>query len=241
MIFHLAAAVGVRLVVENPGAYHRDERARDLVLRRASEGQQAGARGLDIGGLRQERGVPFREDADLVLGPPNKTRWGYATSKLPDEFLALVYGKEQGTRDCRPACSTRSDLRQSAQVRDGSSKLCSPGAQWTSRSSFTATARRPGASPGRRRRVGDDGARETSRKALRHVFNIGNGAEISIRDLALKVKAATRSRSPLEFTPIRRCSTKPSRTCLDVCRTSASFGSVWVTSRPSTSTRSSST
>ena len=38
-------------------------------------------------------------------------------------------------------------------------------------------------------------------KALGHVFNIGNGAEISIRDLALKVKAATRSRSPLEFTP----------------------------------------
>src|SRR6185503_16607181 len=38
---------------------------------------------------------PFREDADLVLGPPTKTRWGYAASKLIDEFLALAYWKER--------------------------------------------------------------------------------------------------------------------------------------------------
>jgi UDP-glucose 4-epimerase len=94
VVFHLAAAVGVRLVIERPvHTIETNVHGTETVLR---------TRGATASScwspppprLRQEREAPFREDADLVMGPPSKTRWGYATSKLLDEFLALGYWKE---------------------------------------------------------------------------------------------------------------------------------------------------
>jgi UDP-glucose 4-epimerase len=201
VIFHLAAAVGVRLVVDRPvHTIETNVHGTESVLRRASEG---GKRVLVVSTSEvygKSVQLPFREDADLVLGPPTKTRWGYATSKLLDEFLALGYVKEHQTpvvvvrlfNTVGPRQSSRYGMVLPNFVRralDGDPIVVH--GDGTQTRSFTW--------------VGDVVwammALMNEPKAIGEVFNIGNGAEISIRDLALKVKAATRSASPVHFTP----------------------------------------
>jgi UDP-glucose 4-epimerase len=96
VIYHLAAAVGVRLIVESPTqAMETNIRGTEVVLELAAK---RGKRVLvastsEVYGKRSQ--VPFREDDDLVLGPPDKGRWSYACSKAIDEFLAVAYWKEK--------------------------------------------------------------------------------------------------------------------------------------------------
>ncbi|MBM4033428.1 MAG: NAD-dependent epimerase/dehydratase family protein [Planctomycetes bacterium] len=97
VVFHLAAAVGVFLVVESPVRtietnvrgtetvlHHAAKKKRKVILASTSEvyGSSVSAR--------------FREEDDLVLGPPTQGRWSYACSKALDEFLALAYHRERG-------------------------------------------------------------------------------------------------------------------------------------------------
>lgn len=97
VIFHLAAAVGVRLIVEQPvRTIETNINGTELVLRAAlryrcrtliastSEVYGKGAR------------VPFAEDDDVLLGPTSKSRWAYAASKMVDEFLSLAYHAQYG-------------------------------------------------------------------------------------------------------------------------------------------------
>lgn len=96
-VVHLAAAVGVELVLEQPVAMiGTNVGGTDAVLRAAI---RYGRRVL-LASTSEVYGtsvrVPFREDADLTLGPPTITRWSYACSKLLDEFLALAYHREHG-------------------------------------------------------------------------------------------------------------------------------------------------
>jgi UDP-glucose 4-epimerase len=95
VVYHLAAAVGVRLVCEEPiRTIETNVNGTSVVLRAAlpTRTRVVVASTSEVYG----KGVvlPFREDADLVLGQPTKTRWGYATSKLIDEFLALGYHQQ---------------------------------------------------------------------------------------------------------------------------------------------------
>ncbi|MCK6480244.1 MAG: SDR family NAD(P)-dependent oxidoreductase [Planctomycetaceae bacterium] len=98
-VFHLAAAVGVRLIVEQPvRSIETNIHGTENVLRAAA------ARGIPIlvasssevygKGIR----CPFREEDDLVLGPTHVMRWSYAAGKAVDEFLALAHHREHGTR-----------------------------------------------------------------------------------------------------------------------------------------------
>ena len=96
VVFHLAAAVGVRLIVEEPvhtietnieGTRlvfkHAAKKRRKVILASTSEVYGKGTK------------VPFAEDDDMVLGSTKKSRWSYAASKAVDEFLALSYAKEK--------------------------------------------------------------------------------------------------------------------------------------------------
>ena len=99
MIFHLAAAVGVFLVVHSPvRAIETTAFGAETVFKLAwlQKKKVLLASSSEVYGKRAE--VPFREDDDLVLGPPDKGRWSYACSKLLDEFLALAYHRERGLR-----------------------------------------------------------------------------------------------------------------------------------------------
>jgi UDP-glucose 4-epimerase len=96
-VFHLAAAVGVKLVCEAPiHTIHTNVDGTAVVLDAANRYRTRVlvASTSEVYGKNDQ--LPYREDANLVLGPPDKTRWGYATSKLLDEFLALAYAREHG-------------------------------------------------------------------------------------------------------------------------------------------------
>src|SRR5207244_517787 len=95
-VVHLAAAVGVRLIVESPvRSIETNVNGTQLILEAASKKRKlvVTASTSEVYGKNMQ--VPFREDADLVLGPTTKGRWSYAASKALDEFLALSYWKEK--------------------------------------------------------------------------------------------------------------------------------------------------
>jgi len=95
-IYHLAAAVGVELVVKSPIHTLETNLHETEVLLETAAGKQASvllASTSEVYG-KSEKPV-FSEDDDLLIGPPNKSRWGYACSKLMDEFLALAYASEK--------------------------------------------------------------------------------------------------------------------------------------------------
>jgi UDP-glucose 4-epimerase len=201
VVFHLAAVVGVRLVMEKPiRTIETNINGTESVLRQASRRKTK----VLVASTSEVYGkgltLPFREDADLVLGPPSKLRWGYATSKLLDEFLALAYWKEQQLpavvvrlfNSVGPRQSSRYGMVVPNFVRaaltDQSMIVHGDGSQTRS---FTW--------------VGDvvDAmmALVVEPAAVGQVFNIGNGAEISIRDLAYKVKALCGSSSKVTYKP----------------------------------------
>ena len=95
-VFHLAAAVGVKLIVEAPvRTIETNVHGTDVVLRHASKKRKLVviASTSEVYGKRTV--VPFNESTDLLLGSPHQHRWAYACSKALDEFLGLAYWKEQ--------------------------------------------------------------------------------------------------------------------------------------------------
>lgn len=96
VVFHLAAAVGVRLIVESPvRTIETNVKGTEVVLDLANKKK----RKVIIASTSEVYGkaskVPFREDDDLVMGATTRGRWSYACSKALDEFLALAYWKEK--------------------------------------------------------------------------------------------------------------------------------------------------
>src|SRR6476659_11440898 len=96
MVFHLAAAVGVKLIVERPvHTIETNVHGTEIVLKHANKKKKlvVVASTSEVYGKNDD--VPFREDSDLVRGPTVKHRWAYACSKAIDEFLALAYWRER--------------------------------------------------------------------------------------------------------------------------------------------------
>jgi UDP-glucose 4-epimerase len=96
VVFHLAAAVGVRLIVESPvNTIETNVHGTEMVLKLANKKKKKVMVASTSEVYGKSTVVPFREDADLVMGPTFKGRWSYACSKAIDEFLALAYAKEK--------------------------------------------------------------------------------------------------------------------------------------------------
>ena len=95
-VFHLAAAVGVMLIVESPvRTIETNIHATEIVLKHAAKKRRPVLIASTSECYGKSARVPFREDDDCVLGPSTRGRWSYAASKLVDEFLALSYFKER--------------------------------------------------------------------------------------------------------------------------------------------------
>lgn len=97
VIFHLAAAVGVMLIVENPvNTIETNVMGTESVLKAALRyrAKVLLASTSEVYGKGNQ--VPFNEEDDVVLGPTSRSRWAYAVSKMVDEFLALAYYREKG-------------------------------------------------------------------------------------------------------------------------------------------------
>ena len=96
VVFHLAAAVGVRLIMESPvRTMHTNVCATELVLEAASKKRKKVLITSTSEVYGKSNKLPFNEEDDLVIGPPIRGRWSYACSKAIDEFMALAYQRER--------------------------------------------------------------------------------------------------------------------------------------------------
>lgn len=97
IVYHLAAAVGVELIVESPvRTIETNIGTTEVLLACASKKKKPVFIASTSEVYGKSTDLPFRENGDLVMGPTNKGRWSYACSKAIDEFLALAYHKERG-------------------------------------------------------------------------------------------------------------------------------------------------
>ncbi|MCW5970253.1 MAG: GDP-mannose 4,6-dehydratase [Blastocatellales bacterium] len=96
VVYHLAAAVGVRLIVESPvKTIETNIRGTEVVLELAAKKRKRVLLTSTSEVYGKLERIPFREDDDLVMGATHKGRWSYACSKAIDEFLAIAYWKEK--------------------------------------------------------------------------------------------------------------------------------------------------
>ncbi|GAX60364.1 nucleoside-diphosphate-sugar epimerase [Candidatus Scalindua japonica] len=97
VIFHLAAAVGVKLIVEKPvHTIETNVLGTESILKAAQRYRVKVLLASTSEVYGKGNGIPFNEEDDVVLGATTRSRWSYATSKMLDEFLALAYYKEKG-------------------------------------------------------------------------------------------------------------------------------------------------
>jgi UDP-glucose 4-epimerase len=201
VVFHLAAAVGVRKIVEEPvRTLETNVHGTEVVLKHANKKKKLVLITSTSEVYGKSTDVPFREEADLVLGPTPKHRWAYACSKAIDEFLALAYWKERKLPVVIVRLFNTVGPRQTGQygmviptfVRQALAgqpvTVHGDGTQTRSFASVTDVVRAIAALVADGRAVGE-------------VFNVGNDEEVTIADLAARVVALTGSASPIVTVP----------------------------------------
>jgi UDP-glucose 4-epimerase len=200
-VVHLAAAVGVKLIVEAPvHTIETNVHGTEVVLKHANKKKKLVliASTSEVYGKSGE--VPFREDADLVLGPTAKHRWAYACSKMIDEFLALAYWKERKLPVIIVRLFNTVGPRQTGQY-----GMVIPNFVRQALAGQPITVFGDGTQSRSFTYVGDVVramvALMDEPRAVGQVFNIGNGTEITIADLAGKVKQLTGSSSAIVRVP----------------------------------------
>ena len=201
VVFHLAAAVGVKLIVEVPvRTIETNVHGTEVVLKTASKKGKLVVIFSTSEVYGKSTDVPFREDSSLVIGATTKHRWAYACSKAIDEFLALAYFKERRL----PVIIVR--------------LFNTVGPRQTGRYGMVIPTFVQQALSGRPITVYGDGRQARSftyvgdvvgalvqlmsePRAIGHVYNIGNSEEVTIMELARRVKAMTSSDSDIVLIP----------------------------------------
>ena len=201
IVVHLAAAVGVKLIVEQPvHTIETNVHGTEVVLKHANKKKKLVLIASTSEVYGKSADVPFREDADLVLGPTTKHRWAYACSKLIDEFLALAYWKERKLPVIIVRLFNTVGPRQTGQY-----GMVIPNFVRQALAGQPITVFGDGTQSRSFTYVGDVVramvALIDEPRAVGQVFNIGNGNEITIRELAEKVKKMTGSGSEIITVP----------------------------------------
>jgi len=201
IIFHLAAAVGVKLIVEDPvGTIETNVHGTEVVLKQAKRRGQRVIIFSTSEVYGKSTAVPFSEDSDLVMGPTTKHRWAYACSKAMDEFLALAYFKEYQLPVIIVRLFNTVGPRQT-----GRYGMVIPTFVGQALAGAPITVFGDGRQSRAFTYVGDvvSGLVKLAAfdAAAGEVFNIGNHEEISMMALAQKVKAMTGSSSPIVLVP----------------------------------------
>ncbi len=201
VVFHLAAAVGVEMIVDSPvRTIETNLRCTEVVLAAANKKKKPVFLASTSEVYGKSADLPFSEEGDLLLGATSRGRWSYACSKAIDEFLALAYCRERGLPTVVGRLFNTVGPRQTGRYGmvvpnfarqalanqpitvfgDGSQRRC-----------FCHVADVV-------RAIADLGARDD---VYGEVFNIGSQEEISISDLAARVRAAAGSRSEIVLVP----------------------------------------
>ena len=201
VVFHFAAAVGVKLIVEQPvHTIETNVHGTEVVLKLANKKKKLVVIASTSEVYGKSEDVPFREDSDLVMGPTTKHRWAYACSKAIDEFLALAYWKERKLPVIVVRFFNTVGPRQTGQY-----GMVIP--------NFVqqALAGRPITvfGDGRQSRsfthvadvVGALVKLVSEPKAIGQVINLGNTQEVTIQALAERVRELSGSTSPIKLVP----------------------------------------
>ena len=201
VVVHLAAAVGVKLIVEQPvHTIETNVHGTEVVLKLANKKKKLVLLASTSEVYGKSTNVPFSEDADLVLGPTTKHRWAYACSKLIDEFLALAYWKERKLPVIIVRLFNTVGPRQTGQY-----GMVIPNFVRQALAGQPITVFGDGTQSRSFTYVGDVVramvALIDDPRAIGQVFNIGNGAEITIGDLAARIKTLTSSASEIVKIP----------------------------------------
>ena len=200
-VYHLAAAVGVELVVNSPiHVLETNLHETEVLLEAAAIGRTPVLLTSTSEVYGKSQKAAFDEEDDLLIGPPHQARWSYACSKLMDEFLALAYARERAL----PVVITR--------------LFNTVGPRQTGRYGMVLPRFIAAACADEPLKVYGDGeqtrcfcyvqdtiqavlALQNCAAARGHVFNVGSTEEINIRDLARLVIELLDSRSKIEFVP----------------------------------------
>ena len=201
VIFHFAAAVGVKLIVEQPvHTIETNVHGTEVVLKHAHKKKKKVVIASTSEVYGKSADVPFREDADLVMGATVKHRWAYACSKAIDEFLALAYYKERDLPIIIVRFFNTVGPRQTGQY-----GMVLPSFVRQALSGEPITVFGDGTQSRSFTYVGDVVEclmkLVNEPKAIGQVFNIGNKQEVTILQLAEIVKSLTGSASRIEFVP----------------------------------------
>jgi UDP-glucose 4-epimerase len=201
VVFHLAAAVGVKKIVEEPvHTIETNVHGTEVVLKHANKKKKLVVIASTSEVYGKSTAVPFHEDADLVMGPTIKHRWAYACSKAIDEFLALAYWKEKKLPVIIVRFFNTVGPRQTGQygmvipnfVRQAlAGHPITVFGDGTQSRSFTDVQDVVRALVQLVQQPSDIG----------QVFNIGNTEEITIRELAERIRTTTRSQSDIVLIP----------------------------------------
>jgi UDP-glucose 4-epimerase len=201
VVFHLAAAVGVKLIVESPvRTIETNVRGTEVVLAQANKKKKKVlvASTSEVYGLSSE--VPFKEDGNLVMGATTKGRWSYACSKAIDEFLALAYWREKKLPTVVVRLFNTVGPRQTGQY-----GMVIPTFVKQALSGRPLTVYGDGSQTRCFGYVGDVVgalvALMEAEEAVGEVFNIGSSEEVSIMQLAERVKELTGSKSEVVTVP----------------------------------------
>ena len=201
VVFHLAAAVGVRLIIDKPvQTIETNIKGTELVLELAAKKRKRVLIASTSEVYGKTNALPFAEDTDTVLGATTKSRWSYACSKAIDEFLALAYWREHKV----PVVIVR--------------LFNTVGPRQTGRYGMVIPNFVKQALDGKPITVFGDGTQSRCftwvgdavtalidlmehEGAIGQVFNVGSDHEVSIADLASTIKQMTGSESPVVLVP----------------------------------------
>lgn len=201
LVFHLAAAVGVRLIVDNPvRTIETNVRGTDVVLRATAKKRKRIVIASTSEVYGKSNKLPFSEDDDLVTGPTKQHRWSYACTKALDEFLALAYWMEKRVPATIVRLFNTIGPKQASQY-----GMVLPTFVRQALTGLPITVFGDGTQSRCFGYVGD--AVEALVRLVQapgvegEVFNIGNDKEISITGLAQLVKKRTGSNSEIVYVP----------------------------------------
>ncbi len=201
VVFHLAAAVGVKLIADRPvHTIETNISGTEVVLNAANKLNKSVFIASSSEVYGKSEAVPFQEDDDIVLGSTRVSRWSYACSKAIDEFLALAFHQQYGLRAVIGRFFNTVGPRQSGQY----GMVVPRFVQWALKGELVSIY-----GTGQQKRcfcyvedvVDAVIGLMNCEQAAGNVYNIGSSEEISIEGLADKITEMTDSKSKKEFVP----------------------------------------
>lgn len=204
IVYHLAASVGVRYIIENPlKSLQINIKGTENVLELANRYKRKVliASSSEIYGKSEK--IPYKEDEDMVIGSTYISRWAYATSKAIDEFLSLAYFREKQLPVVIVRLFNTCGPRQTERY-----GMVIPRFIKQALLTYPITIFGDGKQTRCFSYVGDviQGiiSLMNEPKAEGEIFNLGNDEEINIENLAKKVKEIVQSKSTIEYIPYEK-------------------------------------